>query len=307
VNRGERRALDLARDNYRHFPHVRGVGFGSKFTDGARVADVQSVQFFVTRKIADEDLARSLPRFVYARRPDGTLDRDRTIPTDVIEIGDLELCCAAGDRLDRVGASGSAALIFKNKTADGRLLVITCSHVVGDLSRSPQQAQLVGGSQACQFQASIVANTVVQQGRLEFDVALGDIFAHDSNLTELTVSGTQIVLDGFADEAALAPPSDLFCVSPESGHRAVHVESMPTEFREIDAGDGTRVAIGNLIACKADAVKGDSGGIVFAGSKAAGIVVARGGNGWLLMHPLEDAIGHLATIADMQLRCFGQA
>ena len=93
MDSGERRARDLANENYRYFPNVCGVGFGSKFTDGARLENVRSIQFFVTGKIAPEELTRPLPRFVYARRADGTLDRDRKYPTDVIDIGTLN--CAA--------------------------------------------------------------------------------------------------------------------------------------------------------------------------------------------------------------------
>jgi hypothetical protein len=304
MDSGERHALDLAKENYRYFPNVRGVGFGSKFTDGARLADVQAIQFFVTSKIADEELERSLPRFVYARRADGTLDRDRLIATDVIEMGALELCCAAGDPLDRVGGSGCTTLIFRNRTADARLLAVTCSHVVGDLSVSPQPAQLVGGSADCIFQATVVANTVLTQGHLEFDVAVAEVFSHGPDFTELAVTGMGIVLDGFADQAALAMQSDLTCVSPVSGQRLIKVESTRTEFRGVDAGGGAQISIGNLIACKGEAVKGDSGGIVLAGTKAAGILIARGTSGWALVHPLEDAIRHLASAAAMPLACF---
>lgn len=301
----EERALEQAKENYRYYPQVYGIGFGSKFSGGARLANVQSIQFFVARKIADEDLAKPLPRFVYARHPDGTLDRDRAIATDVIETGTIELCCAAGDRVSRHGADGCTTLIFRNKTADARLLMLTCSHVVGDdLSVTPQPVTLLGGTQACEFQASVISNTVLKQGRLEFDMALAEISAHDPDLTELAVADTGIVLDGFLGNGGFAAGSGLDCVSPESGRRLITVESISTEFRNVNAAGGLQISVGNLIACKGEAVEGDSGGIVFSGSKAGGIVVARGSEGWVFIHPLQNAVSHLAAVAGMQLTCF---
>lgn len=300
----ERRALEYAADSYRNFPDVRAVSFGSKFTDGSRLEDVQAIQFFVTSKIPKDDLRKPLPRFIYGRRPDGSPDRDHKIPTDVIEMGDLELCCASGDSLDRVGAEGCVTLIFRNKTPDARLLAITCSHVAAELFSNSPPLQLTGGSENCLFQANVIANTALENGELEFDIAVAEVVGHDPDLTELAVADDQTILDGFVDEAVLATGNSLRCISRVTGDREITSESRPTFVSGIDAGHGTEIAIGNLIACKGDAVPGDSGGIVFVGTKAAGIVVARGKDGWVLIHSLEAAIAHLASAKGIALKCF---
>ena len=86
-------------------------------------------------------------------------------------------------------------------------------------------------------------------------MALAEIISHDPTLTELAVTGTATKLDGFADDAALAIASDLSCISPVSGNRSIVVDSAKTDFRGIDAGGGVQISIGNLIACKGDAVE----------------------------------------------------
>jgi hypothetical protein len=82
------------------------------------------------------------------------------------------------------------------------------------------------------------------------------------------------------------------------------VESLATDFDEVKTPTGDTISVGNLFACTGIAEKGDSGGIVFAGTKAAGIVVARSKNGWVLLHRLEDAVRHLSSIIGRPVDCF---
>jgi hypothetical protein len=219
-------------------------------------------------------------------------------------MGALELCCASGDRFDRVGADGCVTLIFRNKAPDGRLLAITCSHVAVDLFSNSLPVSLVGGSENCQFQATVVTNTTLQGDMLEFDIAVAEVSSHDSGLAELAVADGQTILDGFVDRAVLTTRSSLRCISPVSGEQTITNESSETVVHGILAGRGTEISIGNLIACRGEATQGDSGGIVFVGTKAFGIVVARGTNGWVLIHPLEAAVAHLTSLSGISLKCF---
>ena len=138
-------------------PNVCGVSFGSKFSDGQKLVESEAVQFFVTQKIADADLKRSLPSYVFRRNQDGTVDRSDRIPTDVIELQNLELCCRAGNEISQSPYSGSVALIFRDKAAMDDVYALTCAHVVGDLtSTTGIGGEFVGGDTNCQFTADVV-------------------------------------------------------------------------------------------------------------------------------------------------------
>lgn len=189
-------AVEGAIRNYRHYPNVCGVSFGSKFSDGI-IDPVQSaIQFFVTEKVPLEDLKKKLPRFVYARYSDGSLDRNRKLVTDVIELVNLELCCAAGDEIASGGVNGTATLIFQNKTIDDRTLVLTCSHVLGGLDESPSpNDRMVGGNDDCLFVAQTIGNSTVEDGVLEYDIAIGEVTSIDDEFEELQIAGETIVLD----------------------------------------------------------------------------------------------------------------
>jgi hypothetical protein len=82
------------------------------------------------------------------------------------------------------------------------------------------------------------------------------------------------------------------------------LESVAAEFRDIHADDGSTITVANLLACRGEAANGDSGGIVYVGTQVVGFIVARGTNGWVLIHPLRTAVAHLAAVGAMPLACF---
>jgi hypothetical protein len=63
-------------------------------------------------------------------------------------------------------------------------------------------------------QARVVANTVVEQGTLEFDLALAEFASDAQNPTLLAVARTQVLLDGFAADLVFDQKAVLECVSP---------------------------------------------------------------------------------------------
>lgn len=298
-------AVDRAIENYGSYPNVCGVSYGSKFSDGIIDPNRSAVQFFVTSKKPESALKRSLPRFVYARNPDGSLDRSEKIATDVIDLVDLELCCAAGDQIASSGVDGTTTLIFENKANLGQILVLTCSHVVDGLDQSPPAGgRMVGGHDDCLFVAQTLGNTVAKDDVLSFDLAVGEASSVDDGFTELRVAGETTPLSGFGALEDYPLDALLSLSSEVSDLQMISVNSSRTRIEDIDAGGGRSVAAENVFVCTGAVEKGDSGGIVYDGPLAVGVVIARARNDWVLVQPLNEAIDYLAADLSVEIRCF---
>lgn len=305
LDRRARAVVAAARQNYRYYPNVCGVSFGSKFSDGVRQRDTKAVQFFVTRKLEDKDLRRSLPKDVYSRRVDGSLDRSKKIKTDVIALEDLELCCAAGEKLDRNGGTGAIGLIFQNKGSEPGTFVVTCSHVVGEMRQSPSNHQLVGGNQHCMVVADPVGNSVLTvNDHVEFDIAIARLNEMSDPAPEGRVDDSATLLVRFAEPDDLSPTTRLDCRFPESGERSLTVESSETAIEAIRTPSGEAISVGNLYLCRGNPIPGDSGAVVFREDRLVGFVVARAANGWALIHHFGDALEWISNQLGLDLVCF---
>jgi len=295
-----------AQSNYGSMPNVCGVSFGSKFSDGKRLVDEDAVQFFVTQKVADSELRRSLPSFVFRRRQDGTVDRNRKIPTDVIELQNLELCCRAGNEISKSPYSGSVALVFRDKASTDDVYALTCAHVVGDLT-CPKGigGEFVGGNNHCQFTAEVVWACVLQANTLEYDIAITKMDVYNGDVTDLLVEGKDTPMEGYVDITNTAKGSQFEAHSKRSGRQMLSIESEPSTISGIDTQNSTKIRIGNLIGCRGAAEKGDSGGLVFDGNRVAGIIVARSDNGWVLIHSLSAAFEYLKGELGREIDIFG--
>ncbi len=286
-------------------PNVCGVSFGTKFTNEQKLEESEAVQFFVTQKVADADLKRSLPSYVFRRKQDGTVDRSDKIPTDVIELQNLELCCRAGNEISQSPYSGSVALVFRDKARTDDVYALTCAHVVGDLT-SPVGigGDFVGGDTRCQFTAKVLWASVLEDDELEYDIALTKADVYNGELIDLQVEGNDTQMSGHADIASAATGSQFEAHSKESGRQMLSIESEPSTIRDIDTQDGTKISISNLVGCRGTAQKGDSGGLVFDGEKIAGIIVAKSDNGWVLIHSLSAAFDYLQSELGRQIDIF---
>ncbi|MEL7111231.1 MAG: hypothetical protein AAGL99_18405, partial [Pseudomonadota bacterium] len=60
----------------------------------------------------------------------------------------------------------------------------------------------------------------------------------------------------------------------------------------------------NLYACKGRVEPGDSGGIVYSGDQAVGMIVAKADDDWVFIHALSDAIAFLAAAASIDIEVF---
>ena len=295
-----------AQSNYGSMPNVCGVSFGSKFSDGQKVANGDALQFFVTKKEALTDLKRSLPAFVFRRSADGTVDRSEKIRTDVIELQNLELCCRAGYEINQSPYSGSVALMFRDKAGTDDVYALTCAHVVGDLTEpNGMGGDFVGGNTSCQFTAEVVWASVLQDDTLDYDIALTKADIYNGEATDLMVEGSDTPMTGHADLTGTTMGSQFVAQSMKSGRQELSVESEASTIGEIDTQDGTKISISNLISCRGTAEKGDSGGLVFSNDQIAGIIVAKSDNGWILVHSLKDAFDYLQNELGRQIDIFG--
>jgi len=265
------------RRRYLRHPDVVGVGRGIKLTAGKATEHRDAVHFYVRRKRRHPN--RPLPRFVYARNADGSVDRSRKIPTDVIEVGEVRFACGAGSRVDNTcGNVGTASLIFRNKAPAGGMYLVTCAHVARGNDEMvcdccPQINP--GGKVAFRAEAS--------NGTLEYDVAIAELDARCSQ-ADLKVEGTEVVLTAFMDRSDITPGLNVDCALPVSLVANANVQGFAAA---VQVGD---LLVDNAFLLAARVMPGDSGGLLFSGSLAVGMVFALGSSGWTFFHPLKDAI-----------------
>tara|TARA_R110002049_G_scaffold193364_9_gene362253 strand:+ start:2277 stop:3197 length:921 start_codon:yes stop_codon:yes gene_type:complete len=296
--------IDAASKNYRRYPGVCGVSFGAKISNNDIQMGVEAVQFFVSEKIDPSDLPRQLPKHVYLRTDDGDVDHGTSIPTDVIELKNLQLCCFSGDFIgNELGAEGSVALIFENRADDDKIMLLTCSHVASDLLSTEDSFDMSGGGGECFFQATTTAFTTVDGDVLEFDLALAEITQIDG-LQPLEVRGTQVRVTDFAKPENFSQGDIFDCQSDQSGGHKISLQSAATTFQNVEADDVGTISVGNLYACKGNVERGDSGGFVYSGNLAVGIIVAKADDGWVFIHALSDAIAFLETKTGVSIQVF---
>jgi hypothetical protein len=311
-----RAALEAAREaaerNYRTHPNVLGVGVGRKFRRHAPTSEAGCIQFFVARKLRrGRSIGRSLPRFIYGRRPDGSVDRHVRLPTDVIHVGRIEPACSAGSQLDsETGRFGSIALLFRNGSSGGSagcLLLLTCAHVVGDATQPTPGAPAVecGCCRGVRPFGHAILSSVQDRGALEYDVALVRI-ADGADLRctlgwRATSAGT--VLRGFLPRAEIHAELDVECDFAISGARPARVDG--TAGTVLMPIGGRDCWVRNAFLVRTDVRRGDSGGLLYSGDRAVGILFGRSPQGWGWFHPLEDAVAHLQSVdAALEFRVF---
>jgi len=288
-------ALEAARRRYQGFPNVLGVAAGFKFCGGRRVARA-AVQFFVGRK--SERPARRLPRFVLGRDRRGRILRRMRIPTDVIPTRPLRFACGAGSRLYAQGERGSLTLLFRDRSLPGAagegrgsFYLLTCAHVVGDLERSPPLSSEIRLAQrpAARPFARVLKNSRAEKGVVEHDVALARVVPQALPVRELEIEGGGH-LSGWLDPEDLELGMELE-MSAASGRSRGALQSLAGEF--LVRLDGHLYRVRNLFGLSAPAREGDSGGLVHARGRAAGMVVARSPGGFAWWQPLRPALDHL--------------
>jgi hypothetical protein len=288
-----------------------GVGAGRKFRKKDPTDEIHCIQFFVTRKLRNpEAIGRSLPVFVYGRKRDGSVDRRIRFPTDVIAVGRVEPACSAGSELDsETGRFGAITLLFRNRTTSraGRALMITCGHVVGDLSKATPPDPEVE-STCCRDVEPLgeaILSSVRHGHMVEYDVALIRISDAARERCQLDYLKTTegVVLRGFLPASDIDPHMEVECDFPVSGTRPAQVDGFAGTI--LMTIGGRECSVRNAFLIRAKVRKGDSGGLVYRDDRAVGILFGRSTGGWGWFHALEDTVAHLrASDPGLAVRVF---
>lgn len=284
---------------------VIGAGIGHRIQSD-ELTDEVCIRVYVRKKLPSEQITKKVPRFVYGRKSDGSIIYSKKIKTDVIPMEDSGLCCKSGVEIEPFGHRGALTLVFKNKVPrDNTIYILTCSHVVGDLTRSPPIHETISSS-CCQQDAKNFAvtraNTISINNTIEYDIALAEITSSCTPQSELDVEGSGKKIERFFPPDNIQLKMQLSCAFPASRIRSAKIVGLRT-FLSFTV-NGRVIRFNNLFAIDRRPLEGDSGGLLYIDSDAVGMIVAfRGSEGFF--QPLEEAFSHLQTLANVPLiSCF---
>lgn len=308
--RAKRAALRL----YRKYPNVVGISAGTKYVKSAATDDHASIQFYVQKKGLSKKLNRKvLPRFVYGRFKNGKVNRKLKFATDVIEVGRVRMVCGAGSRISSsIGLTrqnGTMTFVFKNKMGSGSdYYVVSCAHVIGSIDGHSDVSVIVESE--CRpgvtpFAATLFSATQHDE-QVEFDIAIAQIDSACLPMRDLEIIDRDVSIGSFMPNSQIVPSLRVNCALPVSdGKRGVvgsYAGSVSIEYRK-----GT-YEVENAWMVKIDrrVREGDSGGLIYDGNTAIGIVFAASDSddGWAWFHPLIDAFGYVCKNVNVELKCF---
>jgi hypothetical protein len=222
----------------------------------------------------------------------------------VIELKHLKFACKAGTEIGVIGETGTLTLLFRNKIAgqDGFYL-ITCAHVAGDVRQSPPVDPRIESS-CCKSErvfATTIANSTHAAEAVEYDIALARILPECLPQPELQVAGSASILRRFLSSADIRPGMTLDCAFARSNTVSAIVASLRTSLPlELD---GHTYQVHNLFLINQSPRPGDSGGLLYNGQDAVGILVGMS-EGWGLFQPFDEAFDFLKRISPVAIRCF---
>jgi hypothetical protein len=222
------------------------------------------------------------------------------IPTRVHLVGPIRPACSAGSQLSRTGETGALTLLFRNRLdpAAGQYLGFTCAHVVGDLLRSRPVSPWVWSS-CCPAVVPLgetAVTTSLRGHELDYDIALIRLNERAPRGCQLRDRTTRhgVPLKSFLRSEDIRIGTQLRCDFPASNVAAATV-SLPRGTVFMDVG-GRRCAVKNAFTLRARVLPGDSGGLLYTGDRAAGILFGRSPDGLGWFHALGDAVRHLASL-----------
>lgn len=288
------------RARYARYPNVIGVGSGLKFRGGQHVGSTCCVHFYVRSKLKTVPSSIFLPRFVYARTPDGKIDYSRRVPTDVVELRDLRFAQQSGTEVFVTGELGTVTMVFANLAESANsLYLLTCAHVVGNLRQSPPVDPTIRNRSGVLLATTIINATEVR-GVVSYDIALARLGVYEPG-TALGIAGTQQKLSRFMPSSQIRPGLQIDCAFPVSNVLAAMVVSDRTTLPLIMGG--RECIVGNLFLINRTPSPGDSGGLLYSDGAAVGILVGMS-DGFGVFHPLEEAFDYLQQLSSIPIQCF---
>ncbi len=293
--------------NYMHFPNVIGVGMGLKFTKDSPVDDQLSVVFYVRQKVKQIPSKKRLPRFVYARTEEGKIDYSLKLRTDVVEMKNLKFAFQSGVQIKALGKSGTITMVFQNKKEGhtNEFYLITCSHVVGDMSSSPPVSRKIRNLKQATgtFTATTIGNSEIKGGGyIDYDIALAQFDDESMPQNELQVARSSITLGRFMPSEKIKEGMSFNSSFPVSKIKKVRVDSFCFTPIPIRYHRG-EYQVKNLFKITPVPSEGDSGGLLYDNDKAVGILVGKSEDCGVC-HPLEEAFDYLLSKLKKPIRCF---
>jgi len=293
--------VKACRARYARYPNMIDVGSGLKFRGGQHIGSTCCVHFYVRSKLRTLPSGIRLPRFVYARTPEGEIDYSRRVPTDVVELRDLRFAQKSGTEVFVIGESGTITMVFANlaEPASPQYL-LTCAHVVGDLRQSPPVDPTIR-DQSGVLLAATIANATEVHGAVSYDIALARLLGGCAPGTALGIVGTQQKLACFMPSSQIRPGLQVDCAFPVSNVQTATVASHRTTLPLVL--DGRECSVRNLFLINRAPRLGDSGGLIYSDGAAVGILVGMS-NCFGLFHPLEEAFDYLQQVSSIPIQCF---
>ena len=282
--------------NYGNHPNVIGVGIGLKFKRGRPQSSNNCVHFYVRRKVKRFYPARKLPKFVYARRSNGTVDYSHKIWTDVIELKSLKFACRSGTEIRGDWRRRHLNITvskqdFRSKQLLSYNMRACCRRCPAVYSVDPRITS------SCCKTGAVLATTIVnsteRNGEVDYDIALAKLTSECTPQPDCQIVGSAAVLRRFLPSNNIRAGMRLDCAFPISNIISATVSSLRTSLPLFLDG---RDQVNNLFLIDQTPRRGDSGGILHDGDDAAGILVGMA-DGWGLFQPLDEAFQHLQNIA----------
>jgi hypothetical protein len=300
------RTLEVSRKNYSRYPNVVGIGTGIKYSNGHPQDNKLCIHFYVRKKVKRLPRRKKLPKFVYARSDDGSVDYSTKIPTDIVELKRLKFACKSGNEIDVTGESGTITIIFRNRSVSANqseFYLLTCAHVAGELRRSPPVDPSMRSScgQMGQLSASTIVNSTERNNAVEYDIALAQIHPESTPQPEHQIIQSSATLRRFMSSEDIRAGMPLECAFPRSNVTRANVMGLRTSLPL--AIDGREYTVHNLFLIDQQPRPGDSGGLLYEGDNAVGILVGMA-DGRGLFQPLSEAFAHLQKISPVAIQCF---
>ena len=292
---GVQSVIAHARRKFLAARNILAIGYGPKRV-GDETRDVSAIIFYVRKKGPKSYDARTrVPKWLCDRDATGSIDRSRRFRTDVREIGSARLV-SSGQRCSSSFHKGTASLAFDAYSGNSRAVyALTCAHVIGDVHLNTPgfervKLEIPGAGYAL---GSRVHQVSKRNGRLEFDIAIAKL-----DDAAPAVPLRVVPKDGTAFTGFMKPPLPRNRRVRILGYKTRAVKNgrivgplhtaMPIHF------DGGLLHVRNLYVMEDFTPKrGDSGGIVYAGDRAIGVVVAKFTRGGCLFHSLYSATKRL--------------
>src|SRR4030043_499567 len=308
------RAKKAALRLYKNYPNVVGISAGTKYVKREATDEHKSIHFYVRKKVSRKSCKRKvLPGFVYGRFKNGKVNRKLKFRTDVIEVGRVRMVCGAGSPIaGGIGLTrqdGTITFIFKNKAkTNSNSYVVSCAHVIGDIDGQSDMPVIIESecSPGITPFGKTIFSSVQHHKRIKYDIAIAQINSACLPLSDLKIVGTDIVIRSFMPKDQIIPSLPVSCMLPVSNAKSGVVGSHGGLVK-IEYGKRT-YEVENAWMVKVDSPgrEGDSGGLIYGGNVAIGIVfgASKSGGGWAWFHPLIDAFEYVRGNVDMELKCF---